>query len=56
MLKNVKGQGHIFVIFEKLFLQNIPSSISVLLEDPFCGCLSGAVGSVDVWCSARQSC
>ena len=22
----------------------------------FWGCLSGAVGSVDVWCSARQSC
>ena len=22
----------------------------------FWGCLSGAVGSVDVWCSARRSC
>ena len=32
-----------------------PSSISVLLEHPFLGgFLSGAVGSVDVWCSARR--
>ena len=22
----------------------------------YCGCLSGAVGSVDVWCSGRRSC
>ena len=28
-----------------------------ILEHPyFWGCLSGAVGSVDVWCRARRSC
>ena len=32
------------------------SSISALLEHPFWGCLNGAIGSVDVWCSARRSC
>ena len=31
-------------------------SLSALPEHPFLGCLSGAVGSVDVWCSARRGC
>ena len=28
----------------------------MLLEHPFLGCLSGAVGCIDVWYSARRSC
>ena len=32
------------------------SSISALPEHPFWGWLTGAVGSVDVWCSARLCC
>ena len=36
----------------KIFTASIGSIYSLCLS----GCLSGAVGSVDVWCSARRSC